>query len=370
MSLSIVQTTSSFSAVLSTTRSAIFPAAVTAGNNVIVATASRYTILSVTDSQGNTYVRDKNAIFSGGAVSIWRCFSVTGGNLTVTVSHAGFAGSIMMTAEEVSGSIQLLSAYSATGTSTTPNAGEITPAAQETYIILSLMAGPLSTALLTPNNFTSRIKAGTWPWDIADEIAAAGTAPFTPTWAINLMRTWVACAGLYAEPTTPLPPPPPADGVAGVPENLFTRPDYPLGPPILGAPWWRPILDPPVPPPDVTVRTPAKPFLVPQLPLPVDSTRLEDSMRRLITILNSLSRQQFLFQNDQGFQFRGAGFDQARAPGEADDSSIGVRVGAVWLDGSTDPAGCYVCSNATVGGATWLKLKTISSVPKATGSFP
>lgn len=51
----------------------------------------------------------------------------------------------------------------------------------------------------------------------------------------------------------------------------------------------------------------------------------------------------------------------AGAPAATDDSSKGFVVGSQWVDTTAIPDDVYICSNATVGAATWVKAGGVTA---------
>lgn len=139
----------------------------------------------------------------------------------------------------------------------------------------------------------------------------------------NSFRSWHVEAASSVAGNPPVPPPP------GVPPPPPPG-SVPLGPPRTGVP------------------------NVPRAPNTTDD-RVRPHIDKVASILNSLLRAGYIVQTSAGsFQVVGGGFSQPRAPLATDDASVGVVVGATFVN--TLDNSVYVCVNNAVGSAVWRKM--------------
>ncbi len=180
-------------------------------------------------------------------------------------------------------------------------------------------------------------------------------------WANHLA---IELADLSQAPQAPLP----------VGQSI-PAPEISRGPPMRGAPWLGVL---PVPPPTFSPSTappapPAPPAprpgqLAPLIPRdPVQDPRLRRITDMVSLILNSLiGRGQLLQTSPTNWTLAAGAFEVARAPGPADDSTVGATAGVLWID--TLSSAVYVCQSAAVGSAEWVLIGGGSG--GLTGVFP
>ena len=121
-----------------------FTSSVTAGHAVVVMTitgsGSTLDTTSVTDNQSNTYTQIGTTQHTAANtyIRMWYAKNVTGGSVTVTAHQSGSASGCLMELLEYSGLSTTAPAdqsASATGTSTSPSGGSITPTSNNTVIL-------------------------------------------------------------------------------------------------------------------------------------------------------------------------------------------------------------------------------------------
>jgi len=49
------------------------------------------------------------------------------------------------------------------------------------------------------------------------------------------------------------------------------------------------------------------------------------------------------------------------APGVTDDSANGFVIGSAWVDTTPNPDVLYICTSATTGAATWVRVSTVTA---------
>lgn len=138
-------------------RTVVMNSNVVAGNSIVVgvATFNSGITVTVTDSQGNTYTKDRDYVVNGNnRVSIWRCSAAVGGACTVTVTPSATAF-VSINATEYPPMVvsPVDNTVSATGTSNTPSAG--TPTVSGSRRIIYAVAGQadINTGLISGNYF-------------------------------------------------------------------------------------------------------------------------------------------------------------------------------------------------------------------------
>lgn len=175
----LVQSATSYNTSGSST-SLAFTSNVTAGNTIVVCTLAPVTGSSVTDSQGNVYSQAPSG-------NIWYSLNAKGGATTVTVNFGTSPGWLPVILSEFtkasSGGGFDQSSY-ATGTSTTPTGGSITPAVANELVVGYCTGGNNATAgtgyTLIDNSTGDTVEYGTH----------AGTSALQTLFALASSATW------------------------------------------------------------------------------------------------------------------------------------------------------------------------------------
>lgn len=197
---------------------------VTNGNSIIVIAWTEKSpvaaITSVTDSNGNTYVKDVEATVAGVSleqhtVAIFHAYNVVGGNKpTLTVTGTS-GGRMVFGAIEVEGldptvaSPVTESDTNAVG-STTPNSGSVTTLNPHAFVVtatvLDIGAGPNS--FTPPTGFTNYVQETS---TTSPAVPGSGAARFyddittvNPTWTIGTSANWAAVTVAYTGNPSPL----------------------------------------------------------------------------------------------------------------------------------------------------------------------
>jgi hypothetical protein len=193
--------------------------------------------------------------------------------------------------------------------------------------------------------------------------------PVIPIFGVPWNRTFLAPALPAVQQQSIVPP-------SGMPAVwTSTAP----GVPIFGVPWTfrvpgfsppaqpsSPPLVPPPPTPGPGRPSKNKPFLprVPDISTAYGQDRLRRFTELVQTIFNSLFGNGDLVQTGQNtYSLRSGGFSAPRAPTAMDDSSIGVKVGSVFVN--TLNNSIYINVSSTIGSAVWVNL-----TGGLTGHFP
>lgn len=191
---------------VSTLTSNAFGSAVTAGNLITEAVSygsnTGTSSNTPTDSKGNTHQIDKENTVATKAVLIGSANAVTGGtSFTVTGSLNGDTADMSIAAAEFSGAdvsgTRVDTTVSATGTSTAPAAGSMTPA----------NAGSLVEGAMQYDGADTTIGEAGWNL-IAERESGSGAQPMSfiynitgsaanPTWSLGASRTWRAVGVVY-----------------------------------------------------------------------------------------------------------------------------------------------------------------------------
>lgn len=163
-------------------------------------------------------------------------------------------------------------------------------------------------------------------------------------------------ASPWRKPLNQIPLPPIPNFPVAEPDRQVSMPPVLVGPPLPGAPW-RKIRLPWLNQNHALFVQPAAgfPFVerVPDVRTQVGQDRLRRMTEKLSIIINSLLRQGYLHQvgGSDTYAVIGGAFSATRAPNAMDDSTIGVVVGAPWVNTATGQI--YFCTSNLTGLATW-----------------
>lgn len=174
----IVQKAKNVTAADSTTVAKAFASNVTAGNTIVVQCgAGNNGTLTVTDTLGNTYtsavVKANSTTFEA---QIFYSPGIVGGANTVTVTNGGAAASMALEIYEVSGLLAAVSSLesinSGTGTSATPNIGQVASSSPNSLAFTCVAVGTAAQA--------ASVTAGTsWTLDSTQNSGGTPTGLFT-----------------------------------------------------------------------------------------------------------------------------------------------------------------------------------------------
>ena len=350
-----------------------FASTVTANSTLVAVVCSATPLSSFADSRGNTWTKDVEirATVGTNAISVWRAKNVFAGTTQLRATQSGTGTRpIMWECSEVGEVLSLDAFKTASGVSNAPATGS--PSAQnlaaESYNVAAFHAGSGISVTVTsrPPNWNLIVNnaaaAGT-KGEVLDRVHTWATELPSATWAITVPLNWLAAIATYVVAPTAV-----ADPSPYYPRYFPFIGGLPMIP---GMPWFPALFtrygDPA--PQDPAENPPELP-LIPPIPDPDDGARLQEALRKIANVLNSLARiqQMYLAAPDQPV-IRGRGLSGTSAPGVSNDSTTGAGYGTVYVDRSdpSNPA-IYVCTSPAAGAATWLRLKTVG-IGGVTGSF-
>lgn len=345
-----------------------FSAAVTSGSSIIVVIASYKEVTTVTDSRNNVYVRDVMRVRAAGNdhVAVWRSSNVAAGSTTITLTQSG-TGTRPITAAAIEIDEDLVKDGTVTAVAPSadrfPATGTIRPMrlSDEAYTVAVFNAGLLwpTSILSRPAEWNLVINSGSGiptsrPGAEIIDRATTWTVEASASWIISANRPWIAAAANYraAIPVSP-----------GTPAYATPMPIwlYPFA--LLVQQFAAPKQHLPPPPDPEPTEAPPDLYLIPPVPFIDDEARLQEALRKVAQILNSLARiqQVYLSAPDQ-FQLRGRGLSGTSAPSATTDASQGAGYGTIFVNrADTLNPEIYVCSDPTVGAAVWQQLKIKAS---------
>lgn len=173
----------------------------TAGNTIIAVvrigdTAS--TTPTVTDSQGNSYTRDKVQTRSSvGSLSIHRASNIVGGACTLTVATGVAATTIKWLIIEYSGQFATdTTPVSAQGNDAAPASGNLTTATATTLLLTAIAVNDAGTED-APAGYTERTQVSSYMSAADQKVSSTGT--YGATWALGGSNPWCCILAAYKD---------------------------------------------------------------------------------------------------------------------------------------------------------------------------